>query len=431
MAVTGSRGLTGQVPGPRWLQMGPASGNHEEVGTMKTPNPWRAAGLALGLALLVAPALAQAPAKPAKGGAVLRPSPEVLRSVTLARTANRTRFDPATHGFRFVNSFANNFIPEFDVRTDGLCGGMVYAALDYFNHPEIPLPTQDYEPTDGTTLRTYLYHRQTNSIVDHNHVKWSELSVNPFGSRNAEFYRWGLEGPNGRLDQLKREIDAGRPVPLGLKGCNEGCKGDHQVLAIGYDVGAYTGDMGPALRQVRIFVYDPNFPGRTMTLVPFHEANLYRYAEDHAERWRTYFVNEHYSVRTPPRITTPVREVVLTLTTGGDDLRGGNDNLHVHLLLRDGRTLRFENVNNRRRWVNNSTESVAVPLPDGVSPTDVRGVRLETTFGGGVGGDNWNLDEIWVRGRDEGGTRELYYKGGDPRPLMRFTGDRRSLEVIF
>ena len=43
-----------------------------------------------------------------------------------------TRFDPAKHGFNFVNRFTNDFIREFDVRTSGLCGGMVYSALDYY-----------------------------------------------------------------------------------------------------------------------------------------------------------------------------------------------------------------------------------------------------------------------------------------------------------
>lgn len=378
----------------------------------------------LGL-VLAAPAGAQAPAGE-KPRPVLKLNPGTLRIAV--PNARRTRFDPSVHGFRFANTFPNNFIPEFDVRTNGLCGGMVYAALDYFN-TSTPLPTQNYEPGEGTPLRTYLYHRQTNSIVDHNHVKWAELSVNPFGSRNAEFYRWGLEGPGGRLDALKREIDAGRPAPLGLKGCNEGCKGDHQVLAIGYDVGSYTGDMGPALRQVKIFVYDPNFPGETLTLVPYPEASQYRYLERRDQRWRTYFLNEAYSVRRPPVVTQAPRELVVRMLTGGDDLRGGNDNVHVHVLLRNGRSLRFDNVNNLRRWINNSEHTVSLPLPDGVVPADVRGIRLETTFGGGIGGDNWNLDHVVVDSRDESGGRRMFFKQG--APLHRFTGGDKQLELIF
>src|ERR1035441_122828 len=44
-----------------------------------------------------------------------------------------TNFSPAEHGFKFNNQFVNDFIPALDYRTGGLCGGMSYAALDYYN----------------------------------------------------------------------------------------------------------------------------------------------------------------------------------------------------------------------------------------------------------------------------------------------------------
>lgn len=374
-------------------------------------------------------------AAPGASATPLQITPRVIRIepgvIALGRrTANRTRFDPVVHGFRFANEFGNDFIPAFDWRTDGLCGGMIFAALDYFNNPHVPLPTQDYLPADGTTLRQFIYDRQTNSIVDHNHVRWSEFGFNPQGVRNAEFYQWGLEG---RLDELRREIDAGRPVPIGMKGCNEACAGDHVVLAIGYDVGGYNGDPhSPTARQVRIFVYDPNFPGRTMTLTPFPEAASWRYVErDHEgvqRRWRAWFI-AHYSVRTPPVIVQAPRELLLSFETGGDDLRGGNDNLIVHVLTRSGRTLRFDNVNQGRRWINNNYQDVPLPLPDDVRVADIRGVRLETTFRGGFDGDNWNLDELTVNAIEDGVRRELFFDEG--APLFRFTGDERIREFLF
>ena len=347
-------------------------------------------------------------------------------------TARHTRFDPAAHGFKFANTFANNMLPQFDIRTDGLCGGMVYAALDYFNAGK-PIPQQDYEPTEGTTLRQYIYRRQAESLAS-NLDKWAELTVNPFGTRNQEFYRWGLDGkPGGRIDELRREIDAGRPVALGLLGCNEGCKGDHQVLAVGYDMGGYQGDFGANLTRFKIFIYDPNFPGRTMTLMAYPEASQFRYREaDHRgerHRWRSWFVNANYGAASPPDVALAPKELVLELKTGGDDLRGGNDNLHVVALLRDGRELRFENVNNLRRWVANSWQTVAVPLPDGVAPADIRGVRLETTFGGGIGGDNWNLDRIIASARSADG-RVTLFDSRDTQPF-RFTGEAKVKEFVF
>src|SRR5262245_8036230 len=91
-------------------------------------------------------------------------------------TSHHTSFDPAVHGFKFSNTFVNN--PVFDVRTSGLCGGMVYSALDYYS-AHMTVPQQDYEPSEGTPLRSYIYGRQVNSL-ERNLDKWAELKVNPF-----------------------------------------------------------------------------------------------------------------------------------------------------------------------------------------------------------------------------------------------------------
>jgi len=98
-------------------------------------------------------------------------------------------------------------------------------------------------------------------------------------------------------------------------------------------------------------------------------------------------------------------------------------------LLRDGTELPFPGVNNRRRWINNSSQTVAVSLPPGLAPGDIRGIRLETTFRGGIGGDNWNLERIRVSHRSEAGETKLFEDGGEP--LFRFTGDNRSRELMF
>lgn len=64
---------------------------------------------------------------------------------TARATPRMSGFDPDLHGFKFENRFENDFIREFNVRTSGLCGGMVYAALDYFSKRR-PVPAQDYRP---------------------------------------------------------------------------------------------------------------------------------------------------------------------------------------------------------------------------------------------------------------------------------------------
>src|SRR5262245_7548076 len=82
--------------------------------------------------------------------------------------------------------------------------------------------------------------------------------------------------------------------------------------------------------------------------------------------------------------------LVVHFITGADDLRGGNDNVNVEVFLRAGAPLRFKNVNGGQRWKNNSTNTISQTLPPTLTFEDIVGIRLETTFGGGIGGDNWN-----------------------------------------
>lgn len=344
-----------------------------------------------------------------------------------------TRFNPDEHGFKFVNRFKNIFISELNWTTSGLCGGMAYSALDYFN-ARMRIPQQDFMPAEGTTLQSYLYNRQVNSI-ERNVDKWVEYGFNPGGARNREFFNWGLQFGGGRLGELRQRIDRGQPVPLGLQSCGDdcgcpgGCPGSHQVLAVGYDLGRYTGNLNVNAEDVSIFVYDPNFPNQILTLKPNVAGAMYGYAERPSKRWRAYFVDTKYSRATPPVIADRPNELIVRFDTGGDDLRGGNDNVHLALLLRTGATIRFENINDRKRWIDHSSQSVSRSLPASLRPEDIVGVRLETTFGGGMGGDNWNLDGLQVRVRVGSGDRTLLNRTG--RPLFRFTGDQRVREFRF
>lgn len=351
-----------------------------------------------------------------------------------------TRFNPKEHGFKFKNNFKNVFISELNWTTSGLCGGMAYSALDYFNN-RTRIPHQDFMPAEGTTLQSYIYNRRVNSI-EGNLDKWAEYGFNPGGARNREFFSWGLQFGNGRLGELRQRIDQGQPVPLGLQscgsdcGCPGGCPGSHQVLAIGYDLGRYKGNLNANSEDVSIFVYDPNYPNQILTLKPNVAGAMYGYAETlqkngkpYQPRWRAYFVDTKYSRATPPVIADRPNELIVKFVTGGDDLRGGNDNVHLSILLRTGRSIRFENINERKRWIDNSSQTVSRSLPATLRIEDVIGIRLETTFRGGIGGDNWNLNGIQVRVRMSGEDRTLLIREG--KPLFRFTGDQRVREFRF
>lgn len=344
----------------------------------------------------------------------------VLLACAPGADAGRTAFDPSRHGYAFSNTFSNDFVRELDVRTGGLCGGMVYSALDYFLARQ-PIPVQDYRPATGTVLQCYIYDRQVQSIVP-NVGRWAELGVNPNGARDAELFGWAL---NSRFDELRRVIDRGRPVPLGV----QGVKGvTHQILAIGYEAGARAQDR-------RIQVYDPNFPGRTQVMRPDLAGRCFYYegTTEARYRWRSYFVDSHYQPKRPPAIPAPlagaggmIRELVVHCTTGGDDLRGGNDNVHLTLKLRGGAPIQMTNINLRRRWLSNYTESARVILPRPVRQADIVAVDLTTTFGGGIGGDNWNLDRVVVEAYVDTGRAVIVRRDA----LVRFTGDRKHLSLV-
>jgi hypothetical protein len=212
--------------------------------------------------------------------------------------------------------------------------------------------------------------------------------------------------------------------------------GDHQILAVGYSMGRYKGDLGKNKQDFKIFVYDPNYPGWNLTLVPDVSRSCYFYVETGTAR-RTYFVDRKYTPKNPPDIASlaanepdgSIRNIYVTFKTGGDDLRGGNDNVHVTVNYRDGSAQTFNNVNGGARWVDNYEESIHLLLNRPVSKSDIVSFTITTTFGGGIGGDNWNLDWFYV---SNGGNIEIVCANcqkGASYPLVRFTGDKKTFTI--
>jgi hypothetical protein len=188
-------------------------------------------------------------------------------------------FLPSSAGFRFPNSFPHVPVRRIGVpgvlsvgigdAANGLCGGMAFAARDYFEAKR-PMPDDTEAPGEGA-LFDYLVERLFDSFnlpfgpatylalmspaLPDAETFWSRLGLAPHGRA----WRMVTEWPKVRAD-----IDAGHPSPLGLvriKSTNPmDLKHDHQVLAYGYDLD------GTALT---LRLYDPNHPGGddvTMTL---------------------------------------------------------------------------------------------------------------------------------------------------------------------
>jgi hypothetical protein len=93
----------------------------------------------------------------------------------------------------------------------------------------------------------------------------------------------------------------------------------------------------------------------------------------------------------------PIMKLNLTVTTGGDDLRAGtgpDDNADVILTLADGQKITFSNINQSQNWPNGSVNLVTLPIPSGLDAGEIANLDLHTQFGGGIGGDNWNVNKL-------------------------------------
>ncbi|MFT3700161.1 MAG: pentapeptide repeat-containing protein [Kofleriaceae bacterium] len=201
-----------------------------------------------------------------------------------------TKFVPAKNGFRFPNKF-KDWVAFKGLTTPGRCGGMVYAALDYF-HAGRKTPTTATLPANGSVLSTYIWQRQYTAATEH---LWDFVGANlnvggsvTSGVFNAGFTQW--------LPILKRFIEKGEPVMLGLvvpDGNPFNWGDNHFVLAVGFQG---SGD------SVVIFVYDPDRPLVTATLKPDVSAQRWILSGgDHKDKpWVTYFVDLDYKRDAPP-----------------------------------------------------------------------------------------------------------------------------------
>lgn len=353
-----------------------------------------------------------------------------------------TTFRPKEHGFKFRNKFKSTVGDAGSIKFEfnGLCGGMAYTANDYFLG-KLKIPQQNFQPAIGTKLHSYIFNRQQNSFS--NLDKFLEYTVNPFGWRDKEFFYWGLEG---RLFELKNCIDKNQPMPLGLFNIHNNPTSHHQVLAIGYDLAGHAGnkEKDPDRDKVRIYIYDPNYPDKTCALIPVSNKAFYaqevgsikngKFIKEYRlknKKWRSYFLDSRYRKKTPPRTNKPyktestkINRLLFNVTTGGDDLRGGNDNVHFHIYFKDGTKQTIYNANKKHRWPDNHSQTVEIYLDKSVHLNQIDKIELQTTFGGGMFGDNWNMDAIKITAI-QGDGKELSFYENNGRPLKRFTGDHQ------
>jgi hypothetical protein len=191
----------------------------------------------------------------------------------------RVGFVPAEHGFAFTNRWPSQ--PAVVRRTPfgsvtlgnaarGLCGGMVFAALDYWHAGRTP---PEERPAAGTPAYTHIVDR----LVDSWHIpagvaqyyQWMNLPDADTGfdvlGRHVLIERglaWRTVSVQWR--QIRADLDAGTPAALGVVTVDSADPGDlgrnHQVLACGYDVDG---------SEVTLNVYDPNRGRRDDVVIRF------------------------------------------------------------------------------------------------------------------------------------------------------------------
>jgi hypothetical protein len=177
----------------------------------------------------------------------------------------RTNFEPQKNGFPFRNSF--DFPDFFQIKLPffasslaslddlvyGLCGGMGLAALDYYLAQKSP---PKYKNTEEIPWPYFLYfwQRQLNSLRKPVIPKLFEWMLSDDITLARKMNRWSIP-------QLQQRLKSGEPAVLVLvrvKGISDPTK-NHQVLAVGYEY-------DPAAKGLKIFLYDPNYPGEQTEL---------------------------------------------------------------------------------------------------------------------------------------------------------------------
>src|SRR5215471_2822922 len=196
---------------------------------------------------------------------------------------------------------ANSLTGDF-----GLCGGMAFASLDYFEH-RLVVNRGDtgngfgHTSPEASALRDHIWNRLVDSYtggVALQTLEWMALlhfipesmGGGDKGLRDRTHASW---------DQLKRVIKGGRPCPITLIGTTSNPSHNHQILAYGYeDHGNGTG---------RLYVYDNNIPDKESTIdLDFNHSPL-RAKESSAGTKATKergplrgFFPAHYTPKMPP-----------------------------------------------------------------------------------------------------------------------------------
>jgi hypothetical protein len=194
-----------------------------------------------------------------------------------------TLFKPDVHGFRFSN---NEIKARLLFKDFPLCGGMAYAAIDYFASGW-PIPPDHAAPVNGTSLFDYLFDRQVGAHVNTG-AKFAGMAL-PIPVLAPALTGFSMN-PDEELAKLSGRLASGVPVPICLA---NPLFGGHHLVAISCN----------ATPPILITAYDPNHPGKlavvqeiTSAGSPFNKKfkNILS-----SKQWDHFFCDAGYSSKQP------------------------------------------------------------------------------------------------------------------------------------
>jgi len=189
-----------------------------------------------------------------------------------------TPFNPTIHGFHFSN---NDIIWKVGpVESKFLCGGMAYAALDFFLN-QMSIPPDTKAPKDGTPLNSYIFDRQVTAHIN-TIPKFSMAFIPIFGPIGVGIHSFNVEDENKKLISI---LNKGTPVPICLVRLGHG----HHILATACN------PTGPIL----ITAYDPNAPDRLAVIQRKPGGDKFKNSQAPSSLWDAFFVDTGYKVKTP------------------------------------------------------------------------------------------------------------------------------------
>jgi hypothetical protein len=213
-----------------------------------------------------------------------------------------TPFLPSVHGFAFPNRWEEKAATvriggrDIQIAMRGRCGGMAFAALDYYRLGVFTREVWGLEmPGKDSQLGRYVLRRQIESLAGggganmRRFVSWTiRPTGTPLGSARLMRKR--------ELGRVLVSMVAGNPVPLGLIVAERlgGVGLNHQVVACGAQHHA---------EGLTIRIYDPNIPARDDVTLEVswrgEEPAVELVAGKPKRKWRGLFV-ERYRPCVPP-----------------------------------------------------------------------------------------------------------------------------------